>query len=246
MAVSQGGSVSLEDSTIAHAADIGVAADGATVSLLRTTFVTDTGGARERDSIHGMGQSAITLDTSAVIGARGIGLGVTGVGGALSLTGSLVSGTVSAAKIAHAIGVSDRATLTVNGSAVLGAEGTSILVGRDGFATIAASLVDGARSPSTSPPGAAAGVGIAVGEARCTLDRVLVRRADGAGVVFTKGGAIVKSSRLVDNAFGVLVGTRTDLLQVDDEPSDFLDGQILLFHDVLEGNGADVQSTDGS
>jgi hypothetical protein len=81
---------------------------------------------------------------------------------------------------------------------------------------------------------------------RATLDRVLVRGAAGPAVAFAGGRAIIKSSRLTDSRVGLLATELSSVVEVKDEPTDFLDDSVLMYESVTEGNEEAVRQADGT
>jgi hypothetical protein len=211
--------------------------------MKRSVVVGDGTGLTSQEVMDISQQARATAEDSAFIGGLEVAHGVRGTGSSLTLTRSLVTGSRFASKKGRAFEIGDFATLTLDTSAVVDVEGTGILVGTDGVANLRSTLLDRARTY----PGAEAWTGVAmtVDKASAVIDRSQIRRSQGPALVFSSGKAMVKASRLVDNLAGFLLRDATSLVNVTDEPSDLVDGSLLVYETTLAGNGTDVADAAG-
>lgn len=243
----EGARIELEDASLSHVADTGVTVVGGELSLVRSVIVSDPAEAPWRQAVQGVRAARVTAEDSAFLGAQQLGLSCVGPGSSLSLTRSLVAGTRyrDAEPLSvegdggRAVDVGDHATLAMVASAVVGAEGTGVYVGQDAVATLDRTLIDTAASVAGSKR--PTGNGLVIEDARCSAERVLVRRCQGSAVAFLGGDALVKSSRLVDNAVGVSAAAPSHVLEVDREPIEFTVGRLVLFASSLDNNAQRVR-----
>ena len=243
VSVSQAASLAIEDSSIAFHATIGIGVMTGQVSLKRSVVVGDGTGLASQEVMDVSQQARATAEDSAFIGGLEVAHGVRGIGSSFTLTRSLVTGSRFAGKKGRAFEVGDFGTLTLDTSAVVDVEGTGILVGTDGVANLRSTLLDRARVHSGAE--AWTGVAMTVDKASAIIDRSQIRRSEGPALSFSSGKAMVKASRLVDNLAGFLLRDPTSLVNVTDDPSDLIEGSLLVYETKLDGNGTDVASAAG-
>lgn len=241
--LTEGGRATIEDSSIFHKAAFGIGMVGGDLELTRSSIVADSRASKDiRELLDVAAQSHVTMTESALVGGFNAAVSMRGAGSTFTMDRSLLTGTRYYQR-GRGIELQDRAVLTVRGSAITSVQGTSVLVGKDGRATIETTLIDAPKLAAGKE--ASTGVGVTVHESSCVLDRVLVRRAAGPAIAFSSGSAIITSSRITDSLVGVLLIDSADLMKVEDEPAELLDGHLLVYRTELAGNGTDVTQADG-
>ena len=241
--LTEGGRATIEDTSIFHKAAFGFGLVGGDLELTRSAIVADAQGSKDiRELIDVAAQSHVTMTESALVGGFNATVSMRGAGSTFIMERSLLTGT-RYYQHGRGIELEDRAVLTVRGSAITSVEGTGVLVGKAGRATIESTLIDAPKLAKGKE--SSTGVGILVHEASCVLDRVLVRRAAGPAIAFSSGSAIINSSRISDSLVGVLLINADDLMKVEDEPAELLDGRLLVYRTELAGNGTDVTQAGG-
>jgi hypothetical protein len=243
LTLTEGGRATLEDTSIFHKAAFGIGMVGGDLELTRSAIVADSQGSKDvRELLDIAAQSHVTMTESALVGGFNATVSMRGAGSTFTMDRSLLTGT-RYYQHGRGIELEDRAVLTVRGSAITAVEGTGVLVSKAGSATIESTLIDAPRFAKGQE--SSTGVGVTVHEASCVLDRVIVRRAAGPAVEFSSGSAIINSSRITDSLVGVLLISTDDLMKVEDEPTELLDGHLLVYRTELAGNGTDVTQADG-
>lgn len=243
LSVSEAAALAIEDSSIAFHATVGIGVMTGQLSMKRSVVVGDGNGLDSQEVLDVSQQARATAEDSAFIGGLEVAHGIRGNGTSLTLTRSLVTGARFASKKGHGFEINDFATLTLDGSAVVDMEGTGILVGTDGVANLRSTLVDRARTHAGAE--AWTGVAMTVDKASAIIDQSMIRRSEGPALSFSSGKALVKTSRLVDNLAGFLLRDPTSLVNVTDEPSDLVEGNVIVYETTLAGNGTDVADSAG-
>lgn len=241
--LTEGGRATMEDSSIFHKAAFGFGLVGGDLTLTRSAVVADPRSADDvREPLDVAAQSHVIVTESALVGGFGATVSMRGAGTTVTMERSLLTGTRYFGR-GRGIELEDGAVLTARGSAITAVEGTGVLVAKDALATIEGTLIDAPRMAKGKEQ--STGVGVTVHEARCVLDRVLVRRAAGPAFSFASGSAIIKSSRISDSLVGVLLIDVADMTTVADEPAELLEGHLLVYRTELAGNDVEVTQADG-
>lgn len=238
--ISQGGAMELDRTSVLHESVYAfmVGDAGSTFGARGSTIRSGPTDGIFRSALFVTDGASATLEDTAVVGAIQSAATAGHPGSSLSLSRSLVTGTVfrgpgpnaEEGGAGIAVGVADEATLVMKDSAVVGSEQFGLMVDGLGRAEIERSFFDATRA---SPDHGGGGDAVVVtGSAVLAMSSSVVRGSEDAAVMAVGGTGIVDETRFVGNRVGIhLTGTR--LRETNERPAEQPPEELVLVKPVF-------------
>ena len=245
MGLAGGATLDVQESTVRYAANLGLSIfeAGTHASFHNSAYVAEDAKGQQTYGMSAIQGARLDLDGTAVVGARGLGVGAYDEGTTLSLTGSLVTGTGAAASTtsgsASAIAVlaMKNAHATFSDSAIAGNEQAGLVMANEAVVGADGLVVD----QTTTDAEGALGEGIYVADdASLTMSGSSVRRSAWLGLIVMRASGAVSSTRFQDNAAGAVNVWETSVSRpaTATMPST---RELVLTDDTFPGSNPDVQ-----
>ncbi|MDB4998673.1 MAG: hypothetical protein JWM74_6105 [Myxococcaceae bacterium] len=204
-----GATLDVDESTVRYSSNLGLSAfeAGSHAKFHNSVWVAEDVKGQQTYGMSAIQGARVDLDGTAVVSARGLAIGAYDEGTVLSLTGSLVTGTVTASSDASgsataiAVLVMKNAHATFADSAIAGNVQQGLVIANEALVDAEGLVVDG----TTTDADGALGDGIYVSDdARLTMRASSVRRNAWFGLVMMRASGAVDRTRFEDNAGGAV------------------------------------------
>ncbi len=253
IALSNGAHADLTDVAVVGTRDFGLLAEdnGSAFTAVNGTLVGDVTRTKKSDDVAGNGVeisygAALTMNDSTVFNAMQLGIGIggtdaTGSGGTVTLTKVLVAHTIATEKgtFGRGIQVTNGATLTATGLALLDNQELGLCLGLGGTASLTQSLARGTGSigPTTF------GYGIIVlADSSITVESSAVRE-NLVGFAFSESCGSIDNTVVAHNGIGIFAEFST-LNDVSAPPADLTPRQVFVSQTRFDDNATRVSSAD--
>jgi hypothetical protein len=241
MTVTEGASLALDDCAYTHKTFLGIGIVRGELQMRNSTVVSTSATPTAIGAINIREQGRASIAKSAILDARGLAIGVTA--STLELDQSFIARTTCVDRRTRSIEVLDTSQATIRGTTFQATRGTGVFSGPGATVSLESTLLDTPQVCEGDE--SSTGVGIMVSESNTVLDRVFVRGAEGPALTYASGSAIVKASRFVDSRVGILFISADAIVEAETEPSEFVEGKMLLYRTVLDGNIDAKRPADG-